>query len=469
MYHQTDDEEHVLAGNFSSTASSSQSGQQPVAAAYWTAPDNGRFVARLSTDDAYAVWGAQVLLHPHRSVETLVGLNLAEGVNIVGHATTTSPFDWSEVEALHLHARAGAVEASVDQLLNGAWVKGASRVHHAGETNAVYPYPDVEVGRINIVNTPVFSLDVHLESFADHNQVDAPSYLPENLDVDNTSWPVLNLTETTSGQLTLAVHDTTDTYRLVVDGWEDSIHFVQFVVDGPIEGLELQLWDMDQATSETLSTDITQPVGNQLKIGLQVGRGTHFLQIRFQNASEATPHLWGEDVEPRTYVLQASYSLIDEGEEPWFPPSDDAVYWGNIARWFMGILFLLPVVYLIIHVQRSKSYAASVAEKKQRLAWYTSAWTAERATSSKPEPTWPKRSTPLPNLSGKTVLRRGARSDWNTEQKTWPSPYGVPTNDLRPRKALGLSWLAFTSSTAHGTWLHFALTPRRGGLRSRPC
>ena len=282
----------------------SQNGQQPVAAAYWTAPDNGRFVARLSTDDAYAVWGAQVLLHPHRSVETLVGLNLTQGVNIVGHANTTSPFDWSEVEALHLHARAGAVEVSVDQLLNGAWVKGASHVLQAGETIAVYPYPDVEVGRINIVNTPVFSLDVQLQSFADHNQVDAPSYLPENLDVDNTSWPVLNLTETTSGQLTLAVHDTTDTYRLVVDGWEDSIHFVQFVVDGPIEGLELQLWDMDQATSETLATDITQPVGDQLKIGLQVGRGTHFLQIRFQNASEAAPHLWGEDVEPRTYVLQ---------------------------------------------------------------------------------------------------------------------------------------------------------------------
>lgn len=372
MYHQTSDDEELLEGNFSSTATFSQSGQQAVSAAYWTAPDDGRFVARLSTEDAHAMWGAQVLLHPHRSVETLVGLDLTDGVNIVGHANTTSPFDWSEVEALHLQARAAPLEVSVDQLLNGAWVEGASNVLQAGETLAIYPYPDVEVGRIHIVNTPVFSLDVRLENFADHGNVDAPSHLPENLEADNTSWPVLNLTEATSGELTLAVHDTTDTYRLVVDGWEDSIHFVQFVVDGPIEGLELQLWDMDQTTSETLATDITQPVGEQLKIGLQVGRGTHFLQIRFQNASDATPHLWGEDVEPRSYVLQASYSLIDEGEEPWFPPSDDAVYWGNIARWFMGILFLLPVFYLIVHVQRSKNYAASVAEKKQRLAWYTS-------------------------------------------------------------------------------------------------
>ena len=157
-----------------------------------------------------------------------------------------------------------------------------------------------------------------------------------------------------------------------MDGWEDSIHFVQFVVDGQIEGLELQLWDIDQTTSETLATDITQPVSDQLKIGLQVGRGTHYLQLRFQNTSDATPHLWGEDVPSRPYVIQPSYSLIDEGDEPWFPPSDDAVYWGNIARWFMGILFLVPVLYLAVHVQRSRTYAASVAEKKQRLAWYTS-------------------------------------------------------------------------------------------------
>ena len=311
-------------------------------------------------------------MHPHRPVDSLVGLNLTEGVQVLGHANTTSPFDWSEVEALKLEANGGDVEISVDQLLDGAWVEGALSILQDGDSITVFPYPDVSVGRLHVVNTSVFSLNVNLEGFSDADGLEAPSYLPQNLETENASWPVMNLSEAASGELTLAVHDTTDTYRIVVDGWEDSIHFVQFVVDGEIDGLELQLWDIDQTTSETLATDITRPIGDQLKIGLQVGRGTHYLQIRFQNASEATPHLWGEDVEPRSYVLQPSYSLIDEGEEPWFPPSDEAVYWGNIARWFMGILFLLPVLYLGVHVQRSRSYAASVAEKKQRLAWYTS-------------------------------------------------------------------------------------------------
>ena len=372
IYHQTSTEEVLLNAPHASNSMFSQIGQTTATAAYWTAPDDGRFVARISTDDAHAIWGALAFMHPHRPVDSLVGLNLTEGVQVLGHANTTSPFDWSEVEALKLEANGGDVEISVDQLLDGAWVEGAPSTLQDGDSITVFPYPDVSVGRLHVVNTSVFSLNVNLEGFSDADGLEAPSYLPQNLETENASWPVMNLSGAASGELTLAVHDTTDTYRIVVDGWEDSIHFVQFVVDGEIDGLELQLWDIDQTTSETLATDITRPIGDQLKIGLQVGRGTHYLQIRFQNASEATPHLWGEDVEPRSYVLQPSYSLIDEGEEPWFPPSDEAVYWGNIARWFMGILFLLPVLYLGVHVQRSRSYAASVAEKKQRLAWYTS-------------------------------------------------------------------------------------------------
>ena len=372
VYHQTSAEEVLLSGVSTSTSEFSVVDGVDGVPMYWVAPDDGRFVVRMSTDDAHALWGAFAFLHPHQPVESLVNMDLTLGANILGHGNTSAPFDWPDVEALTLKPVHAQTTVQVDQLLNGAWVAGEDHVLQAGEELHVYPYPDVDAGRIHVVNTPVFSIDVQLTTFAVENGLEAPSYLPENLDVDNASWPVANLTEATNGEFTLSIHDTTDTYRIVVDGWEDSIHFVQFVVAGDITGLELQLWDVDQGTSETLSTDITQPVGDQLKIGLQVGRGTHYLQIRFQNASQATPHLWGEHVEPRTYMLQPSYSLIDEGEEPWFPPSDDAVYWGNIARWFMGILFLLPVVYLGVHIRRSRTYAASVAEKKERLAWYTS-------------------------------------------------------------------------------------------------
>ena len=370
FYHQTTVVETVLSGAHTSAEAHAEFGDVSLQPGYWVAPDDGRFIARLSTEAVRAVWAANLVLHPSQESSPLVGFDTVQGAQIVGHNSIAAPFDWSELQQLTLTAHVEDVHVSVDQLLNGAWVAGVPTLLEAGQDQIVYPYPDVERGRLNITNTPVYAVDASVRSFEDLGGLEAPSYRPANLDVDSASWPVLNLTQSTDGEFTLAVHDTTDTYRLVVDGWADSIHFVQVVLTGDVAGLELQLWDIDQLTGEVIGTDITRPVGDQLKISLQIGRGTHYLQLRYQNASEATPHLWGEHVSSRTYTLQASSSLIDEGEEPWFPPSEDAVYWGNVARWFMGVLFLLPVVYLGVHVKRSKNFAASVAEKKQRLAWY---------------------------------------------------------------------------------------------------
>lgn len=372
MYHQTSTEEQLLEGTSTSVASYTSLGNEGENTAYWAAPTDGRFIARLSTDAAHSTWAAYVLLHQHQSVVSLMDEALVSSAELLGHHSLMAPFEWSETKQLTIVSPLEPTEVAVDQLLDGTWVAGTPTVIEPGGTMVVYPYPDVDGGRLKVTNSPVFSLELTTRSFADNETFEAPSYRPTDEVIDNSTWPILNLTETSNGEFTLAVHDTTDTYRLVVDGWDESIHFVQVMVEGDITGLELQMWDIDQNTGEVLATDITRPVGDQLKIGLQVSRGTHYFQLRFQNASEVTGHLWGEHVEERTYMLVPAYSLIDEGDEPWFPPSDDAVYWGNVARWFMGVLFLLPVVYLGIHIKRSKNFATSVAEKKQRLAWYIS-------------------------------------------------------------------------------------------------
>ena len=372
IYHQTSTEEQLLEGTSTSVASYTSLGNEGENTAYWAAPTDGRFIARLSTDAAHSTWAAYVLLHQHQSVVSLMDEALVSSAELLGHHSLMAPFEWSETKQLTIVSPLEPTEVAVDQLLDGTWVAGTPTVLEPGGTMVVYPYPDVDGGRLKVTNSPVFSLELTTRSFADNETFEAPSYRPTDEVIDNSTWPILNLTETSNGEFTLAVHDTTDTYRLVVDGWDESIHFVQVMVEGDITGLELQMWDIDQNTGEVLATDITRPVGDQLKIGLQVSRGTHYFQLRFQNASEVTGHLWGEHVEERTYMLVPAYSLIDEGDEPWFPPSDDAVYWGNVARWFMGVLFLLPVVYLGIHIKRSKNFATSVAEKKQRLAWYIS-------------------------------------------------------------------------------------------------
>ena len=371
IYQQTDDAEHLFDQTHGLSEGFSELDGSSPRSAYWTATTNGRFVARISTNSAETAWAAHVMHHAAQGQSSLIETDLAFGTTLLGHGGTTALFEWNDVESLHVHAAFEGVQLRLDQFMAGAWVQGTVRALEAGDSWTVYPYPDTTVGRLTIENTSVYALDIITFSFADRMGIEAPSYLPDSLESNNSSWPLLNLTSVSSGEFTLAVHDTIDTYRLEVDGWVDSIHYLQFTLDGDVEGLEVQLWDFDQTTWEVLATDITQPVGDELKIGLQVGRGTHYLQLRFQNASSATPHLWGEEVPAKPYTIQGSYSLVDEGEEPWYPPSDEAVYWGEVARWFMGLLFLIPVIYLGISLRRSKAFAAKVAEKKQRLEWYT--------------------------------------------------------------------------------------------------
>jgi hypothetical protein len=371
MYHQTNTSETIMGTPHETYAGFSALAGEAPRTSWWTAEEDGRFIARLSSPEQGASWAAHVFLHPAAESLNLVEVDLINGTKVVGHHGQEALFAWSEVHTLHLSTPLANATVQVDQLMNGVWVTGEPTFLQADTTLTMHPYPNTTVGRLSIINTTVFALDLRLESFADLNGLEAPAYRPSSLEADNTSWPNINLTTITNAEFTLAVHDTADTYRFEVDGWLDSIHFVQFTLDGNVEGLEAQLWDMDQTTGEVLATDITRPVGDSLSIGLQVGRGTHYLQLRFQNASQATPHLWGEDVSERPYAVQAAYSLIDEGEEPWYPPSEDAVFWGGVARWFLGLLFLLPVAYLGVWLRRNQRFARLLAEQKQRLAWYT--------------------------------------------------------------------------------------------------
>ena len=406
MFHQTATGETLSDADLSTGTETIWSASTPMGA-HWIAPADGRFIARVATQAPVAVWAAQVVLHQHAPVQSLMENNLTTGAELIGHGNLTAPFSWDETHELKVEAVHHPVVFSVDQLLNGAWVAGSPHTLQPGEPMKVYPYPDVSAGRMKVSSTTAFLLEASTRSFADLAGLEAPSYRPTDNATDNSSWPVINLTDATSGELTLAVHDTTDTYRLVVDGWSESIHFVQFMVDGDVTSLEVQLWDIDQNTGEVLATDIVRPVGEQLRIGLQVGRGTHYLQLRFQNASEATPHLWGEEVASRTYTLRPAYTLIDEGEEPWFPPSEDAVFWGSVARWFMGLLFLLPAVYLFVHVKRSQAFAASVAAKKERLSWYIS-----RLDSGESSPKQAR-------IDMSKALRAVAELDWNDGLEAW--------------------------------------------------
>ena len=76
----------------------------------------------------------------------------------------------------------------------------------------------------------------------------------------------------------------------------------------------------------------------ELELGIEVPRGTQFFQV-FIREDSVEINDWGGDGVVVQYEIFIDYSEIDEGDEPWFPPSDEAVKWGNIVRW---IRILIP-------------------------------------------------------------------------------------------------------------------------------
>ena len=369
-YAQTSTTESILPGSASLTSAYLQPSQNG-SVAWWTSPEEGRMVFRLSTNDTQTAWMALVLLHRAQPVIDLSNQHLDEALSVRGHGSTTVLFDWPINTKLNLGHPHHSTEVRLDQLMNGSWVLGAPTILNTSSGLSAYPYPGVTGGRLVIDSTAAFAVDMSGEQFGDMSGLEAPFYRPEGLDDDNRSWPVLNLSEVIQAQLTLAVHDTSDTYRLVIEGWEDSIHYVQFTLAGNVSGMEAQLWDIDQYTGEVLATDITRPVSDQLRIGLQVGRGTHFVQFRLQDPNASTSHLWGDDVAPIRYTIAPEYDLLDEGERPWFEPSDDAVWWGGVARWFLGFLFLIPAMYVGFLFRRDRQFALELVQKASRLEWYS--------------------------------------------------------------------------------------------------
>lgn len=371
VYFQNSTNEYSFNSTLSSNAGYSEVNGGPSPTNWWIAPDYGRFIVRISSPVFPAPWIAHAMIHTEISATPLIGINLQNGVELLGHGSTESVFDWNTTSAIEIRTPFGEVNLRVDQLLNGSWIKGTTQVMLLGESQTIYPYPGNNGGRIIVEETPVFALQVQATEYSDNNRwLEAPSYRPASLEVENSSWPTVNLTTPGNGQLTLAIHDTVDTYRFVVDGWEDSIHLVQFTITGNISGLQAQMWGVDQDTSEHLETSISISTSESLKVSLKVGRGTHYLQISHKNATGVTGHNWGNDTAPLNYTITPSYLLVDEGEEPWFPPSEDAVYWGGVARWVLGTSFLIPVLYLAVHLQRSRVYAKEIFSKKERLDWY---------------------------------------------------------------------------------------------------
>ena len=55
------------------------------------------------------------------------------------------------------------------------------------------------------------------------------------------------------------------------------------------------------------------------------------------------------------------------GEEPWFAPSEEAKFWGSAIRWILGFSMMIPALYLVLSIRKTRLHAERLGAMKERL------------------------------------------------------------------------------------------------------
>tara|TARA_B100000945_G_scaffold93522_2_gene73095 strand:+ start:9878 stop:11977 length:2100 start_codon:yes stop_codon:yes gene_type:complete len=196
--------------------------------------------------------------------------------------------------------------------------------------------------------------------------MDAPGFKPLTASSNNSSYPLIVMDgHTEEGELTLQMGDYQDILRVETTGWNESVHLVDVIVEGDIYDIRVTIWNMDQETWDILDESTATYSMDRITLSLDVGLGTHFIQIQHINGSDSL----NGDGESLDWRIRVSTAVLDEGDEPWFPPSDAVKEAADVFYWIMGLILILPFIIFYINVKKTKAFAEEFARKKNRLQW----------------------------------------------------------------------------------------------------
>ncbi len=367
VFFQNSSSEVLLDGNLSQN--NKMVANQQTQPTFWYFEDNGRAVVKVQSSTLNTVWSLQSTVFKSHDITTISEL---KSVDIYGHHEKIIIIETETAERINLFSPLENITIDCFQLIDGNWSLSDNIYLQSNVKSKIYVYPNVEIIRLKITGIAFF-IEVSSEDYSDIGQgIEAPSLSPIFKATDNSSWPTINIDENSlSGQFTLPIFDYSDVYKFEITAWEDSIHFVKFTVEGDIADCEVELIEKNQETWENKETKVRTLSSGKIEVALEVERGTHFLRISIINSSTFN-HSWGEEIDSKNYTISTYYELVDEGEEPWFPPDDNAKKWGEFARWFMGLLFLVPALIVFVMYRKNSQFATSLLEKKMRLNWLKS-------------------------------------------------------------------------------------------------
>lgn len=363
LYWQTNSSEQIVPTNIESTGGI----LDPVENREWfTAEEDGRLLFKIKTFSPLLVWGIQTVIHSPEAftITNSTGNNLVHGHGITSVSVATN---FGQAVSINPYPEECNITTSEFILGNFTSYQQAIIDSTSFSESVIWAKPNSELMIIRL-DCEVFHSRINVKSVFDASSgLEAPSLLPMSQSANNSSYPLISINSSNfSGFLVSAIADNADVYKVEIEAWEDSVHFLKFRINSNhIENLSLRAWSIDESGS-MLDVQTRNYSNLKLELGIEVPRGTQYFQV-FVRDEFVTNTTWGGNGSVISYDLSLEYSEIDEGEEPWFPPSDEAVTWGNNVRWILGFSFLIPIILLFITSAKIKSDAKEFASKKNRL------------------------------------------------------------------------------------------------------
>tara|TARA_Y100000766_G_scaffold11366_1_gene8228 strand:- start:1344 stop:3626 length:2283 start_codon:yes stop_codon:yes gene_type:complete len=330
--------------------------------------EDGRLIVKISTTAANAAYALQRAIHSKSLTQQIDDGTLA--FTQIGHMTSQSAFSFDETNYVKIAPMVEDIKAELSVKIGENWITMPEIEIQKNRIQRVYAYPNTTMAMLKITSN-VHWVDVSIGSFSDGNlSVDAPSFMPgepENI----ATWPILSSesTDDFQGSLTLAAMDQKDVYLLSVDGWVDSLHRIHIVIRTSDQNLLATVWELDQENFDTKSEyniDFDS-FSNEGEVYLNVGPGMHLIVFSHKNESILTNQTWSNDLQSVSYTITATKVTIEEGEEPWFPPSDEAKLWGSAIRWILGITMILPALFLLYKIKSTRNEGRRLGAVRERL------------------------------------------------------------------------------------------------------
>lgn len=330
--------------------------------------EDGRLIVKISTTAAQSAYAIQRSIHSKYLTQQVDDGTFT--FTQIGHMHSQSAFSFKETNFVKLAPMVEDIKATLTVKIGTNWIPMPEIEINKNTVERIYAYPNSTMAMLKITSN-VHWVDVSIESFSDGNlTMDAPSFSPTEPETIE-GWPILVSENTANfeGSLTLAAMDQNDVYLLSVDGWVDSLHRVHIVIRTSDQDLKVNVWELDQETFETKSEYLIEfdPLSNEGDVYLSVGPGMHLIEFAHQNENILTNQTWSNDLQSLTYTITTTKVTTEEGEEPWFPPSDEAKLWGSAIRWILGITMILPAAYLFYKIRSTRSEGRRLGAVRERL------------------------------------------------------------------------------------------------------